>query len=215
MDGTRNPVKFLRRYTSIASALDILQNKQITLLDPEKWDDQNDVHYLKSYAEKKGFATVLALCFARRSETFHHWKVFTNKEDGVCIEFSHSKLMAHVEKHPGTQGNDVKYREISSLFKSPPHLDDFPFLKRYPYRDEKEFRIVYFDKGQKVLSLPISIDLSCINRIIINPWLPSSLFDSLKNTVLGIDGCSKLKVRSTTLLSNKDWKAMADYSWRL
>ena len=210
MSQTRRPAPYLRRYTSIASALDILQNKHITLLDPAKWDDQNDVHYLRKYAEKMHYKNVLVLCFARRSETFHHWKVFTNKEDGICVEFSYSKLLKYIENAEGTMSRDVKYLEITKLSKSPPVPDELPFLKRYPYKDEKEFRIVYCDAAPKIPCLSIKIDLECINRIIVNPWLPVPLFDSLKKTIHDIQDCSKLLVRSTTLLSNESWKAMAE-----
>ena len=39
----------LRRYTNLASALHILQNRCLTLLSPETWDDRNDAYFMSEY----------------------------------------------------------------------------------------------------------------------------------------------------------------------
>jgi hypothetical protein len=74
-----------------------LKEKKITLLDPRSWDDSNDSYYLKLYQEKKGLQSVLALCFTRASETYHHWRIFADGSSGVCISFRRDKLLDAVK----------------------------------------------------------------------------------------------------------------------
>src|SRR4029077_11819212 len=71
-------VKFLSRYTSLPIALDVLVQKRITLLSPETWKDRNDAYFLERYREEMKLQSVLAICFSRHRETFHHWRVFSS-----------------------------------------------------------------------------------------------------------------------------------------
>src|SRR4051794_13800925 len=77
--------EYLRRYADIPALIYTLKMKCITLLDPQSWDDKNDSRYLTFCQEKNNFRTVLALCFAQSSETYHHWHVFAHGKGGVCI----------------------------------------------------------------------------------------------------------------------------------
>jgi hypothetical protein len=67
-----------RRYTNLASALHILRNKCLTLLSPATWDDRNDAFFMAEYKRLKEAKTVLAICFAVREETYHHWQIFSH-----------------------------------------------------------------------------------------------------------------------------------------
>jgi hypothetical protein len=78
--------KIIKRYTNLASLISILKNKELTLLDPSKWEDKNDSHYLLKYAERSSFNSLFALCFTFAPETSHHWKVFSHGSDGVCLK---------------------------------------------------------------------------------------------------------------------------------
>jgi hypothetical protein len=46
-----------------------------------------------------------------------------------------------------------------------------PFIKRKAYDGETEFRILY-ENLEKEEDKKIIIDLSCILKIFLNPWLP-------------------------------------------
>jgi len=83
----------LRRYTNLAATVHLLRNRCLTLLNPESWDDRNDAYFLAQYKERTNASSVLALCFAEASETYHHWRVFSSGGDGVCIEFDRPKLL--------------------------------------------------------------------------------------------------------------------------
>jgi hypothetical protein len=70
-----------------------LLNKKIVLLNPSSWEDRNDSHYLERYKADKKLKTLVALCFSKKRETFHHWKIFSGGPAGVCVEFDKDMLL--------------------------------------------------------------------------------------------------------------------------
>ncbi|HAN5191981.1 TPA: DUF2971 domain-containing protein, partial [Escherichia coli] len=102
----------LRRYTNLPSLLYMLTMKKITLLDPKSWDDKNDSLFLDNYTKYKNLKKTLALCMTRKSETYHHWSVFTTRENGVCIVFDYEKLIAHLNSLKDIIHGDVKYMTL-------------------------------------------------------------------------------------------------------
>jgi len=201
-----SPKQFLKRYTNIPSLLYILRRQQITLLDPATWDDQNDSHYLTIYREKKNLKTVLALCFTQASETYHHWHVFAGGSSGVCITFERDRLVAALEKRSGITAKSVRYLTLSEIDAKALTVPELPFLKRYPYEDEVEFRAIYESAAKKSSALDVAMPLKCIDRITLSPWTPKALADTLKETIGEIPGCATIKVVRSTLISNERWK---------
>jgi len=108
----------LRRYTNLPSTLHILQNRCLTLLSPNTWDDRNDAFYMAEYQRRCQAKTVLALCFAEAPETYHHWRVFSHGSDGVCIEFDKNKLKQAVQKDGRFLAQSVAYKEIRDAKKT-------------------------------------------------------------------------------------------------
>jgi hypothetical protein len=196
----------LRRYTSLPSALHVLAHKQITLLNPSLWDDRNDAFYMRQYKERKKLKTILALCFAETDETYHHWRVFTHGADGVCIVFKRDELLQAFEGLDGISKKKVDYKKISDLKTFHPPIKQLPFLKRHPYRDEEEYRIVFESKDEEVEVKPFRIDLSCIERITLSPWLSAALANAVRTAIRLADGCNDMRVYQSTLLENDKWK---------
>src|SRR6516162_2706325 len=95
--------KYLRRYTDIPALVCLLSEQRITLLNPETWDDKNDSYFLKLYQERNRLQSVLALCFTRTTETYHHWRVFANGASGVCITFKREQLLDAIAKQRGVR----------------------------------------------------------------------------------------------------------------
>lgn len=201
----------IRRYTNIASALHILRNRSITLLNPAFWDDKNDAYYLAQYKQRNRAASVLALCFARAPETYHHWRVFSSGGDGLCVEFSETRLNEAIAKDESVTARDVVYKEINEVTATPVAIGDLPFLKRIPYRDEQEFRLLYVSQIEKTEFYPIQIPISAISRITLSPWMAAPLAQSVKETLKELPGCSKLKVYRSTLIENERWKSAANH----
>jgi hypothetical protein len=202
--------RFLRRYTNLPALLYTLCERKLTLLDPQTWNDKNDSHYLSVYRDRNSLKCVLALCFTQISETYHHWRVFADGSSGVCISFHRDKLIAALQKQSGVTMKDVEYLKVKKLETKKLKIAELPFLKRYPYEDECEFRVLYESKTAKLNSLDIAIPLHCIDRIILSPWIPNALKGHVQETVHKIKGCKNIKVTRSTLISNERWKKFSD-----
>lgn len=200
------PAEYLRRYTDLPALLYMLRRKKLTLLSPSSWDDKNDSHFIELYRERKELATVLALCFTEKGETYHHWRVFSSGSGGVCIKFHRKALLDHLSTFKGVRFGHARYAMIDRLRNQAPVLDDLPFLKRYAFSDEEEFRVIYeganANRDEKDFSLP----LSCIAKISISPWAPETLGIAITETIKSIPGCEGLQVGRSSLINNKEWK---------
>jgi hypothetical protein len=201
----------LRRYTDIPALIYLLREKKITLLDPETWDDKNDSYFLRLYREKKNLGSVLALCFTQVTETYHHWRVFANGSSGVCISFRRKQLLEALRRQPGLRSEPVKYVKLNDMRKKRLHMEKLPFLKRYPFEHESEFRIIY-ESRDDLRAFDVPVPLSCIERITLSPWLHSSLSDHVKKILWAISGCRDLEIARSTLISNEEWKSFGESS---
>jgi len=198
--------KDIRRYTDFPSVLYMLRNRKLTLLNPSSWDDRNDAYFLEVYKEKKNLSSALALCFSEKNETYHHWSVFCSRENGVCVVFDREKFIEHLSGQQGITFGPVNYRTIGDTGWPDLAIDDLPFLKRWAFRDESEFRIIYSDESRSEETKDIHLPLSCVKKIMINPWIPDQLFFAIKETIKEIDGCKSLGVGKSRLINNDSWK---------
>lgn len=202
-------VDVLRRYTSLPSALHILHTKRLTLLNPAYWEDKNDAFFVSRFKEITTAKSVLALCFAQQRETFHHWRIFAGS-DGVCFEFHKDKLLLAVAKDESIRPGAVTYKQVSEIAGKQIPTRRLPFLKRYPYADEREFRLLHVDMDKAKEFHDVEIPLSCILRITVSPWMAAPLVKTVKQSMKSISGCERLKVYRTTLLENEKWKKAAN-----
>ena len=197
---------FLKRYTELPFLLHLLRTKMLTLLSPESWDEKNDSHYLLAYRDQKGLGSVLALCFTLASETYHHWKVFSGSNGGVCINFNRGQFGEWLRSVEQLKGEEVRYVKLDEARDVKPEPDKFPFLKRHAFRDEEEYRLIY-ETGEPGLSAKdIDLDLTAISAVVLSPWLSKSVSNSVKETIRNIDGCGDMRVFRTTLVNNEEWK---------
>ena len=200
---------YLWRYTSLPFLLDILIRKRITLISPNAWEDRNDAYLLERYKEKSNYKTVLALCFTKRPETSHHWKIYAGNSSGVCIRFDQKNFLTMLEGQEGILFDDVDYKLVSDLEKSPPKLEVLPFLKRKHYEDEEEFRVVYINREKNWTTKDFEIDLKCINRITISPWTPPSISNTIKRLISSTENCGHIKLIRTGMVEYEPWKRVA------
>jgi len=200
---------FLRRYTDLPALVYMLTEKRITLLDPDTWDDKNDSYFLRVYRERNKFESVLALCFTQSGETYHHWRVFASGASGVCITFKRKQLISAIGRRAGVRAGLVKYLKVRDTRNTRPASSRLPFLKRYPFEQENEFRVIHSSRVKRA-SLDIPIPLSSIDRITLSPWLHPSLSTYVKKMLWAIPGCGKLEIVRSTLISNEEWKSFGD-----
>lgn len=202
---------FIRRYTSIPSVIDALRRQELTLLDPQSWDDRNDRHFMALYKERRNLGGLYALCAATCSETYHHWRVFAGAADGACIELRREPLEAALRKFEGVSFGEVEYlllNKVEAL--TPDDLARLPFVKRQGFAAEEEYRIIAETREAQLPAISTHLPVAWINRIYLNPWLPSPLADSVTRTLREIRGCSRLSIQKSHLIENDRWKKAGD-----
>ncbi len=200
----------LRRYTNLAAAIHLLRNRCLTLLNPASWDDRNDAYFLAQYKERLAASAVLALCFAEAPETYHHWRVFSSGGDGVCIEFDKPRLLEAIARDRALVARPVTYKQIKDLGDGPIDTDELPFLKRFPYGDEQEFRVIYSSTDKEAEIHHVPIPLASINRLTLSPWMHAALAKAVKDTLKQIEGCKSVKICQSTLVDNDRWRKAAN-----
>src|SRR5688572_16152316 len=102
------PPNVIRRYISIAGAIDMLRHQQLALLDPATWDDRNDRYFMELYKEARGLGGLYAACASTCYETYHHWRVFTSSADGVCVEIYRQPLEQALATMGGVRFDEVE-----------------------------------------------------------------------------------------------------------
>jgi hypothetical protein len=201
--------KDLRRYTDLSRLFYLLAERKLTLLDPSRWDDRNDSYCLRRYREAKKHRSVLALCFVQSSERYHLWKVFGAGSSGVRIKFKRNVLLKAMDKVPGLRHDEVQYltlKELKGSFK----VDSLPFLKRYGFLGEEEYRLVY-GSNKHLAKFDIDIPPDCIKSVKLNPWLDEDSFKRVRDAIRKVDSCWKsLEVAHSSLIDNEKWREFAD-----
>jgi hypothetical protein len=199
--------KFVRRYTTLSSALDTLVQRQIVLLSPSKWDDLNDVTFMELYRSHANVGSVLALCCTLATETYHHWRVFTQGMEGICLEFERRSLENKLNDIQRLQMRKVDYLKVRDLEAlNPVEADRLPYVKREGFSDEREWRIVLTCDEDAVMAKAVPIELTSINRILLNPWMPPPLGENLRGIIRNIPGCESVKIEASRLTNSERWK---------
>lgn len=95
---------------------------------------------------------------------------------------------------------------MRELQDSPPPLEKLPFLKRKPYEDEAEFRIIYENKTKTHRTMNFPLDVRCINKITLSPWMPAPIAKTVKEVISGLPGCDKIQLIRTGVVESSIWK---------
>jgi hypothetical protein len=197
----------LRRYTDLGSALDMVLNERLVLLNPQSWDDRNDSHFLETYRARRSLGAVRVACLSMREETYHHWKIFGPSATGVCLVFHRQPLIDFVTAHKRLRGGIVSYKTISELQRLRLIQDDeLPFVKRFGYGDEGEYRILFESKKPCEDAHPIKLPLNLIERIVMSPWTPRPVYWSIKKIFRKIGLPNEIDVTRSTLTNTEMWK---------
>lgn len=184
---------------------DIVQRNAITLLPPDGWNDRNDREVMLEYKRRRNLTCLLAICFSAGEETVHHWNAFANGSAGCRIEFHLPTLLAGLTRDPEYRHGKVSYKTLRGIQKSDLAESKMPFMKRWPYRIEKEYRIIYESSDpaasdRSELNIPISLE--SIRSITVSQAMPESVFKSIKSqlgTQLG------KRISRSTLFESKIW----------
>jgi hypothetical protein len=196
----------LRRYTTLPVLIDMLVREQITILGYNHWIDVNDRRSLELYQLALHYGFVGALCLTMAPETFHHWQIFAQGESGVCVVFDRSRLEAHLAGRTHIIPRPVQYvqlAEIGSVDASDIHL--LPFLKRFGFRDEREYRLLAFAPNEcRSMSIPLPPEL--IQRVTFSPSTHPNIVESLKVALRALPVWRNLRVGRSKLTSSETWQ---------
>ena len=180
----------------------MLEQKRLYFSDPARWEDKNDEGAIEIYREKKGLAKVFVLCCTKDTETIYHWKAFSETDCGCCVEFNSEALFEICNEVPDIKHGKVDYVKIKDLPKEYRGKEDkIPFLKRWPYRNESEYRILYEAK-KKQNSFWLDIDYKLIKKVTVSQRLNKESFESLKKI---IQEKYEITVNQSTVYKNDRW----------
>lgn len=200
-----NPILKLNRFTTLPILLDMLERKKLTLLNPRLWEDKNDSEIILEYKSRKGIENLFALCFSHDDETIHHWKTYSNGPSGCVIEFDAKKLFAILDEIPGLKHGKIIYKKIDDVSsKKRIELDDVPFTKRWPYRCEEEYRIIY-ETNEKMDFYEIEFPLSVIRKVTISQQMPEQIYNTIKKHLKGTAKDPDKRISRSTLYENQRW----------
>ncbi len=197
-------MKRINRYTTLPVLLDMLKRKRLVLLDPTSWEDKNDSEILLQYKKRKKVRNLFALCFSCGDETIHHWKTFADGTSGCCVEFDSQKLIDHIRNINGIQYRKVTYKKLKDVSDSTMKVDDIPFTKRWPYRCEEEFRIIWTGSTTQD-SFEIPFDLRMITKVTISQRMPQQVYDTIRDHLREAFAKPDQRINRSTLYENKIW----------
>jgi len=198
--------EYLKRYTELPYLLYALRTGRLTLMNPAAWEDRNDARFLMTYKQQLNLGSVLALCFACAEETYHHWQVFSSGSSGVCINFDFHRFSDWANGAVEVKFEKVNYKMLDEIREDAPVIEKLPFVKRYAFRDEREWRLIYETPEPQLVTKDIDFNVATISSIVLSPWLPEAVAGEIKEVIRGIDGCSKINIFRTTLIDNAEWQ---------
>lgn len=147
----------LNHFTDYETVKKILENGMRFSKTFDGWEDRNDAELIELYNEHNPERKAAVLCFLNDDESIYHWVYFTNghtSEEVCCMEFDKNKLL-EIAKQCGCECREVQYDTLKEV--SFEEKFELLFTKRWPYRSEREFRIVrfYAENDSSELFLPI------------------------------------------------------------
>jgi len=197
-------MKVINRYTTLPVLLDMLKRKRLVLLDPTSWEDKNDSTIMAEYKKRKNVGKLFALCFSFGDETIHHWRTFAPGISGCCITFSPTKLIELLKTVKGVRFDSVEYRKLKDVREGTIAIDRIPFTKRWPYRCEEEFRIIWEGTTDEQC-FEIEFDLAMISRITISQHMPEPVYVTIRDYLQNACGDPEQRINRSTLYQNDIW----------
>lgn len=201
---SEQPSRKLNRYTTLPVLLDLLRRKKIVLLDPSTWEDRNDAEIILDYKKRRKIPKLFAICFGIGDETVHHWKTYAYGISGCCIEFDEKRLLTSFQDIKEVRWDNITYKKINEVGKNTIELNCMPFVKRWPYRCENEFRILWEGETSRK-TIDIRIDLNSINKITLSQKLPEDVSTSIKELLHNEIKDPSRKINRSTLYENRRW----------
>jgi hypothetical protein len=201
---TKKPITYLNRYTTLPVLLDMLRRRRLVRLEPDAWEDRNDSAIMLEYKLRKRVKRLFALCFSYGDETVHHWKAFADGTSGCCIEFDMNRMRALLDTHPDIRHRAVVYRKIKDVDDLSIETKNIPFTKRWPYRCEQEYRIIWEGDSDDTFH-EVEFDLGMIRKITVSQRMPKQVYETIKEYLKEVFADPDKRINRSTLYENKIW----------
>jgi len=205
----------LSHYIKWSYFADWLKKKAIIFGDYADWEDKSDVAILDAYVERNKNIPIRVLCLLNRAgdfrDSYYHWKVYTNKKDGIRIDFNKEKLL----KALGDKviAREVQYPDTKTLKKYVKSTDDLPFIKRASYDSDKEIRLIFsrdknLIKKGKLFEFKVEKDffIECIDGIRLSCSMSNKEIEDIKK-ILKKHGIEK-NIYCSKIFRNELWEKM-------
>lgn len=197
--GIKEP-ETLYRYVDSLTAVQILQEKKLYFSNPMLWEDKNDSHSVLKYKEYKKLDYIGVLCFTTSNERHHYWSTYVHKEDCIRLKFKLGNLELTEKKF--IKGH-VKYKCINCPDITNANKEELIFLKRRPFIDEGEYRIISSNKNEYIkVTNENKIEVS------ISPYMPEHKSKFLKSLIKEIH--PNIKTSKSQLNNFKNWQNKID-----
>lgn len=162
----------------------------------DDWDDENDSTLVGIYKEITHNDNVGVLCFLNDDETIYHWTYYAkgDNKSACCIELKKDELLEEYLYHSLYRCQEMQYDVLKEV--SFDNVDELLFTKRYPYRNEREYRIVSLNGGY----LPVK---EFIQKITLSPFLKDDEFERKKSELRSYG--LNCEINHSTILKNNYW----------
>ena len=127
----------------------------------------------------------------------------------MCIEFSRRRLLDAVPTD-GFQHGPVEYKKIKELRAKKVPDSQLAFVKRWAFKDEREYRIVFRAKDKLRGRISFRIEPNVVRRVVINPWMPDALFEATCQVLNKMEGGESLLVVKSHLTDSETWRVYAE-----
>ena len=201
--------KFVYRYISFDSLLQMLTEECITLVQTNYWEDVYENFILKEnyYSNGRKINAVwlskmfLGQCWTGKKSSDAMWRIYSPDKKGLRIRTRIGKIMNILKSEKSCFFGRVEYlpqarieKDLASL-KGNISVDQLPylmlesqFIKRNSFSHESEYRIIKMRKWSREESIPIqkiSIDpFSFIENVYFDPRADSSYVERCKNILV-------------------------------
>ncbi len=132
----------------------------------------------------------------------HPWKAFADSSSGCYLKIDSDNINRKISNNDGFRQGEVKYIKMWDLKKETISINDIPFLKRWPYRDEKEYRYI-FESDEEKGKVAIPIGLDDIISITFSEKMPEHTFSAIKDMIKFRYKISR--IYRTTIYKNEIW----------
>lgn len=199
-----NRMNKLNHFTTYEVLLKILKDGLRFSPNFDNWDDKNDSKLVNIYKEIHPESNIGIICFLNDDETIYHWTYFSKNtclKEVCCIEFNKNDLLKNTsEKH---KYQEIQYDTLNDVKFDQP--EELLFTKRWPYRNERESRIVRLYGNDEFLTFEKNV----IQKITLSGALSKEEFCQRKDYLR-----KKYKliceINQSTIFENEKWinKAM-------